>query len=204
LHHLWEPRVPAKDSYTKFVTQNWSYPCHRLIGARLVPDRAAADTQVVVHVPISQLRQMPGAAELEDAWLRARLGDSDPSGAVYLSGHDAEVAACDALTIPVVTGHAAMSVIDKIIALARGGPAGTSLSDDGWPGDGGLPGEGGSAGAREAHRYAIARLAVDFVSGPGGLASALRTGLLEHPYRTRHSPWTSGSRPRSRPTSAAR
>ena len=40
------------------------------------------------------------------------------------------------------------------------------------------------APAWQAHRYSIARLAVDFLSGPGGLASALRTGLLEEPYRS--------------------
>jgi hypothetical protein len=141
--------------------------CHRLLRARLVPDRAGADTQVIVHVPISQLRQMPGAAELEDAWLRARLGESADPGAAYLTGKDAEVAACDALTVPVVTGHADMAVIDKLIALAAT-----------------TPGNGASVEARQAHRYAIARLAVDFVSGPGGLASALRTGLLEYPYST--------------------
>jgi hypothetical protein len=145
--------------------------CQLLIGARLVPDRAGADTLVIVHIPFSQLRQMPGAAVLEDAWLRARLGESGDPGTAYLTGKDAEVAACDALTVPVVTGHADMSVIDKIIALAvaAGGPAGlAALSPE----------------ARQAHRYAIARLAVDFVSGPGGIASALRTGLLEHPYST--------------------
>ena len=141
--------------------------CHLLLRARLVPDRAGADTQVIVHVPISQLRQMPGAAGLEDNWLRARLGELPDAGAAYLAGKDAEAAACDALTVPVVTGHADMSVIDKIIDLASAGP-----------------GTDASAGARQAHRYAIARLAVDFVSGPGGIASALRTGLLEHPYRT--------------------
>jgi hypothetical protein len=36
-------------------------------------------------------------------------------------------------------------------------------------------------GARDALRHAIARLAIDFVSGPGGLASCLRTGLLDRP-----------------------
>jgi hypothetical protein len=136
--------------------------CQLLIRARMVPNRAGADTQAVVHVPISQLRDMPGAPELEEAWLKARLGEPG-----YLDGKDAEVAACDAMTVPVVTGHADMNVIDKIIALARAAaPAGLS------------------AEARQAHRYAIARLAVDFVSGPGGLASALRTGLLELPYNT--------------------
>ncbi len=139
--------------------------CHLLLRARLVPDRAGADTQVIAHIPISQLRQMPGAADLEDAWLRARLGEGADPG-TYLTGEDAEVAACDALTVPVVTGHADMTVIDKITALASAGSA--PLSPE----------------TRQAHRYAIARLAVDFVSGPGGLASALRTGLLEHPFST--------------------
>jgi len=142
--------------------------CHLLLRARLVPGRAGADTQVIAHIPISQLRQMPGAADLADAWLRARLGEGADPAAAYLTGTDAEVAACDALTVPVVTGHADMTVIDKVIALASAGP----------------PAETASPGARQAHRYAIARLAVDFVSGPGGLASALRTGLLEHPYST--------------------
>jgi hypothetical protein len=41
-----------------------------------------------------------------------------------------------------------------------------------------------SPAAWAALRYAIARLAVDFVSGPNGLASALRTGLLQAPYNT--------------------
>jgi hypothetical protein len=150
--------------------------CHLLLRARLVPGRAGADTQVIVHVPIGQLRQMPGAAGLEDAWLRARLGEPADPRTAYLTGKDAEAAACDALTVPVVTGHADMSVIDKIIALASA-----------------APGSAASAGALQAHRYAIARLALDFVSGPGGLASALRTGLLEHPYSTPSLPLDIGA-----------
>src|ERR1700722_10466140 len=142
--------------------------CHLLLRARLAPDRAGADTQVIVHIPISQLRQLPGAPELEDAWLRARLGEPADPGSAYLTGKDAEVAACDALTVPVVTGHAEMSVIDKITALAAASPDPAQMSPQ----------------ARQAHRYAIARLAVYFVAGPGGLAAALRTGLLEHPFST--------------------
>jgi hypothetical protein len=41
-----------------------------------------------------------------------------------------------------------------------------------------------SAGAWQALRYAIAHLAIDFVSGPDGIASALRTGLLKAPFNT--------------------
>ncbi len=161
--------------------------CHLLLRARLLPARAGADTQVIVHVPVSQLRQMPGAADLEDAWLRARLGEPADPGTAYLAGKDAEVAACDALTVPIVTGHADMTVIDRIIALACTAPdggEGGGRSESGGRSKGRGEGEGPPAEGWQALRYAIARLAVDFVSGPGGLASALRTGLLEHPFAT--------------------
>jgi hypothetical protein len=35
--------------------------CELLLRARLVPDRAGADTQVIAHVPLSQLRGLDGA-----------------------------------------------------------------------------------------------------------------------------------------------
>ena len=124
-----------------------------------------------MHIPFSQLRQIPGADEVEDDWLRARLGEPGDPSAAYLAGQDAEVAACDALTVPVVTGHADMSVIDKIIELASAAAGHAGLAAL-------------SAEARQAHRYAIARLAVDFVSGPVGLASRLRAGLLEPPWNS--------------------
>jgi hypothetical protein len=143
--------------------------CELLLRARMVPERAGADTQAVVHVPISQLRQMPGAPELEDAWIRARMGEDG-----FLAGQDAEAAACDAMIVPVVTGRADMTVIDQMIAmaLAAAGPGAPSIL-------GKL-----SAEAARALRYGIARLAIDFVSGPGGVASLLRTTLLERPYNT--------------------
>src|SRR5215468_3369314 len=79
--------------------------CELLIRAKMVPGRAGADTHVAVHIPISQLRQMPGASAIEDAWIRSRLGEPG-----YLTGKDAETAACDALIIPIVTGHADLTV----------------------------------------------------------------------------------------------
>jgi hypothetical protein len=148
--------------------------CELLIRAKMVPDRAGADTQVNVHVPLGQLRQMPGASELEQAWINAGLGEPG-----YLAGKDAQAAACDALTVPVVTGHADMTIIDQIIELA--------LSADGHgTGDAAerVTSKPLSPQAWAALRYAIARLAVDFLSGPNGLASTLRTGLLQAPYNT--------------------
>ena len=140
--------------------------CKLLIRAKMVPDRAGADTQTVVHIGLSQLRDMPGACAIEDAFIRAKLGEPG-----YLAVKDAEVAACDSMMVPVVVGHADMTVIDKIISLAQAAPVGQMT----------LP-------TRQAHQYAIARLAIDFVSGPSGLASALRTGLLEPPFNTSSLP----------------
>ena len=199
--------------------------CELLIGAKMVPDRAGADTHVAVHIPLGQLRDMPGAPELEEAWLRGTAGEPG-----YLTGKDAEAAACDAFAVPVVTGHADMRVVDKIIALALAAagitldgadPAagdgrrrdddrpgrrrhdGAGDSGDGHPvlghrgrlaaepappgprpGPAAGPGQRFTPDAAQALRYAIARLAIDFVSGPAGIAGWLRTTLLAPPYTT--------------------
>lgn len=177
--------------------------CALLLRARLVPDRAGADTQVMAHIPLSQLRAMPGAARLEDAWIRAVLGEDG-----YLTGKDADAAACDATTVPVVTGAMDLTIIDQMIDLAlaafsHGAPAPAPAPEPGpaapepagpgpdapEPASAGWPGSrialaGLSPGARQALRYAIARLAVDLVSGPAGIAATLRTGLLSRPWDT--------------------
>ena len=135
--------------------------CTLLLRARLVPDRAGADTQAVVHIPLSALRELAGAADIEDTWIRARLGEDG-----YLTGEDAETASCDAQTVPVVTGNMDPPVVDKMISLAR--ECSQPLS----------------AEAQQAIRYAMTRLAVDLVSGPSGIAAALRRALLEKPWNT--------------------
>jgi hypothetical protein len=141
--------------------------CELLIRAKMVPGRAGAGTQATIHIPISQLRQMPGGSGLEDAWIRGRPGEDG-----YLAGKDAETAACDAMIVPVVTGRADLTVVDKMIELALSA------------GDEPVRSRAMSPEAWRALRYAMARLAVDLVSGPAGLAAILRTGLLEAPYNT--------------------
>jgi hypothetical protein len=146
--------------------------CELLIRARMVPDRAGADTQVIVHMTLSGLRQMPGGSAIEQAWLNARAGEPG-----YLAGDGARAAACDALTVPLVTGHADMRIIDQIIELAL---TTADSSEDARP----ARSKPLTPQAWAALRYAIARLAVDFLSGPNGLAAALRAGLLQAPYNT--------------------
>jgi hypothetical protein len=158
--------------------------CTLLLRARLVPARAGSDTQAVIHIPLSQLRQLPGARELEDAWIRAGAGQDG-----YLTGADAETAACDAQTVPVVTGVMDPDIIDKMIALAttaaEADPGATASDPAGTADPEGAHGSGAlSPEAWRALRYAMARLAVDLVSGPAGVAAVLRRGLLDKPYNT--------------------
>jgi hypothetical protein len=173
--------------------------CELLIRAGMVPGRAGADTRVDVIVALSQLREMPGATALEDAWLAALAGQHG-----YLAGTDAKVAACDALISPVVVGHPDPAVVDQMIEILLGflEAAGTGDLEAAGTKDLEAAGTGdsaqGTAGqARRIHskalspeawqalRYAIARLAIDLVSGPGGIASVLRRGLLEQPYNSK-------------------
>ena len=154
--------------------------CELLIRAKMVPDRAGADTRVDVHIPLRDLLGMDGASVIEDTWLRARAGEHG-----YLAGKDAEAIACDALIVPVVTGSPDWAVIGQMITLITDAYAHTA----------GDPADAHAGGPRplapeawEALQYALARLAIQFVSGPGALASALRRSLLGAPLNTKSVP----------------
>ena len=146
------------------------WACELLLRAGMVPQRKAADTRVEAVVGLMQLRGMDGASAVEEAWLAGMAGEHG-----YLTGKDAEVIACDALIVPVVTGHPDLGVVDEmIIVMAQY----LGLDLDGR----GLEAFGHGGQARQDLRYAVARLAINLVSGPGGLASVLRQNLLDAPY----------------------
>ena len=175
--------------------------CELLTRAKMVPDRAGAATHAHVHIALAELLAMEGAAAITATWLAAMAGQPG-----YLAGKNAETAACDALIIPVVTGDLDPDVVDKMIALvlayldatadpARHGPADYATQDatessspDGSAPDGSARSKALSPQAWRALRYAIARLAVDLVSGPAGLAAVLRQGLLPAPFNSRSIP----------------
>jgi hypothetical protein len=135
-------------------------------------------------------------------WAAASVTGGD--GAAWLDGKSVRGIACDATVIPVVTGQIDPGALDDLVSpcvqFAGHGPhCGAALDADppGQPGqtaerpgtagqaasppDGSLCAPGPrppTAQALDMLRHAIIGKAVDLVSGPGGLASFLRTRLL--------------------------
>ena len=157
----------------------------RLLAAGLLPGRAGPATRALVHIAFAELRALRGASRLEQAWVaraqqdwaghRAATAIAGGDGGAWLNGGAARGAACDALTVPVVTGTASPAVLDRLVGLClqlaghrRCQPA---APQPGTPGD-------LTEHARAMLQRAVIGAAVDLVSGPGGLASVLRTGLL--------------------------
>jgi hypothetical protein len=147
--------------------------CRRLIATGMLPARGGQPTQVQVHLGLAELRDLPGAAGTEQAWMTARTGGRGRGQGRpgWLTGAEAQAAACDATIVPVVTGQVDWTALGQLTetfvaahALAHPGPA--------------VP---PTPPLRPAARRRLARallgLAIDTLSGPGGLAAALRTGL---------------------------
>jgi hypothetical protein len=118
-------------------------------------------------------------------------GGAGGDGGAWLTGDAARAAACDATVTPVVTGDVNPAVLDDLVALCL------QLAGHGWhraPADADDPDPPGpdrpsgpagpadlehlSGRSRAALERAIIGKAVDLVSGPGGLASFLRTRQL--------------------------
>jgi hypothetical protein len=243
--------------------------CRRLIAAGLLPGRAGQPTQIQVHLTLAQLRSLPGAAQVESAWIAAASGQLG-----WLSAVGAAAAVCDSTIVPVVTGHVDWAAWDRLatafaaeFGLTRDGlgasagaacectcggchcesrpvPARSGSLDAGpkvWSEGAGAPGTGngrqvGAAGAgdgawgagdgawgagdggpeaaespsgtrdepsgagaqlsgpaRARLRRELLRLAIDAVSGPGGLAAALRANLGGEPLASTSLPLDVGT-----------
>ncbi|MBV9380382.1 MAG: DUF222 domain-containing protein, partial [Streptosporangiaceae bacterium] len=152
-----------------------------LIAAGMLPERAGQPTQVQVLTPLSELRGMDGAPAAEAAWLAAKAGEPG-----YLTGKDAEAAACDATIIPVVAGNPDWAVLDQMAqmwigahGLDRGAPCGCECGKCTCHPPAPMTGE-----ARARLRRTLLGMAADALSGPAGLASYLRTRVLGAPFAT--------------------
>src|SRR5580693_1276470 len=123
--------APAGADDTRGKAQRWhdalADAMRRLLAAGLLPGRAGADTKALVHIALAELRAMPGGSGLEQAWVaraqqdwaghRAATAITGGDGGAWLTGAAARGAACDALTVPVVSGTVNPAVLDRLLAL---------------------------------------------------------------------------------------
>jgi hypothetical protein len=166
----------------------------RLIAADMVPARAGQPAKVIAHISLADLIDLDAGSRLLKEWTsrvraqwaaaRAAASETGGDGGAWLEGNAAEAFACDATLMPVVTGEVHLTALDDLIRLCvelgghgpgrcqpchpgnKDGRCGTELAS---PTDRG----------REALEQAIIGKAVELLSGPGGLASFLRRGLLK-------------------------
>jgi len=162
----------------------------RLIAAGLLPERAGQPVKASVHVSLAELRAMDKDSALEGHWVtavrarwaahRAAASVSGGDGGAWLDGDAAQAVVCDASLTPIVSGEVDIGALEELVRLCveldrldhatdtdePGSPAGSS-----WP----------PSPAREALQKAVIGKAADLLSGPGGLASFLRTRQLGAP-----------------------
>src|SRR5580698_272964 len=112
-------------------------PCQRcrLIAAGGLPDRAGQPTQIMLHMGLGQLRDLPGADAAEAAW----------GGPAAAPGDE-----CDASIVPVVTGHVDPGILDRLAAALLNDTAGQPGPGQPDPGRSGVaPQDAAAARKRE-------------------------------------------------------
>jgi hypothetical protein len=148
--------------------------CQRLIESGMLPGRDGQPLQLTVHVGLAELRGQPAAAGLEQGWSTARAAAAGLPGSVYLTGPDADAAACDAALTPIVTGHIDWAVLDHLteVFLETAGHCKGPYSG----GDGTLPEL--TDQTRERLQHTLLQWSINLLSGPTGFPDYLRTHLL--------------------------
>jgi hypothetical protein len=164
----------------------------RLVTAGLLPDRAGQPVKIWAHISLAELRALDDGSVLQTGWIgemairwaarRAAASETGSDGAAWLTGKPARAMSCDATLIPVVTGDIDPGALDDLVSLCLQ-YAGHGSRCAGSQDSAREPGQAGpqppTAEALEMLRHAIIGKAVGLVSGPGGLASFLRTRLLD-------------------------
>jgi hypothetical protein len=172
----------------------------RLIAADLLPERAGQPVKAVMHVSLAELRAMDGDSVLQEQWItvvqarwagyRAGASVCGSDGGAWLSGDAARAVTCDTRMATFVDGNVDLGALEDLIRLCASldrldhpqAPceplASPAVPGQPVPAAGPVP-----AGllSRQALQRAIIGKAVDLVSGPGGLASFLRTRELGAP-----------------------
>jgi hypothetical protein len=186
--------APAGAEDTRTHDQRYHDALHdamqRLLTAGLVPERAGQPAKAWAHVSLADLLALDGSSALlaewteriRGQWAAARAGASvtGTDGAAWLDGAAAAAFTCDASITPVVTGEVNYAALDGLVKLCvelasldQAAPPGPAQASRPAPASGQA-----AARSREALERAIIGQAVDLLSGPGGLASFLRTRQL--------------------------
>ncbi|MBO0805711.1 MAG: DUF222 domain-containing protein [Nocardiopsaceae bacterium] len=145
----------------------------RLLKAGLAPQSSGMDTKVLVSIPLPHLHGLPGSAALEREWAEARIARSG-----WLSGPGADAVACASEVTPVVTGNVDWEALDKLTGQWLRAGRGDCRCDCG----GCTCREPLAPEARARLSRSLLQLAIDAVSGPGGLAGFLRSRQLGAPF----------------------
>jgi hypothetical protein len=156
----------------------------RLAASGLLPERAGQPVKALVHTSLAELRAMDTGSVLQGQWItavqarwaaaRAAASVAGGDGGAWLDGPAARAVTCDAVIIPVVTGDVDATALDRLVKLCVQLDRLDHAPDQADPDPGPVQG----SPAREALQKAIIGQAVDLLSGPGGLASFLRTQQL--------------------------
>jgi hypothetical protein len=163
----------------------------RLIKAGLLPESAGQATLAQVHIGFADLRRLHGSSAFEQEWISARCGQPG-----WLAGPGAEAEACDARIAPVVTGSVDWQALDQMTEIwiqahgldhSRREPCGCTCG-----GCTCTPPVPLSPEQKTQLRAALLAMAADAMSGPGGLASYLRTRQLGVPYNGKSLPLDMG------------
>jgi hypothetical protein len=154
----------------------------RLVASGLLPERAGQPVKALVHVSLAELRAMDGESVLEEEWItavrakwaahRAASSVAGGDGGAWLDGDAADTVACDASLTPIVSGDVDIDALEDLVRLC------VELDRLDHAADRDEPGSGPPSPARDALQKAIIGKAADLLSGPGGLASFLRTQQL--------------------------
>ena len=187
----------------------------RLLPAACSPNGPASRSRPGSHVSLAELRALDDGSALESEWItavrvrwaahRAAASEGARRRRRLARRAAAQATSCDATLTPVVTGDTDLSVLDDLVSLCveldrldhRADPPQTSTPTDpqtlrSWPLRPALT-------SREALQQAIIGKGADLLSGPGGLASFLRTRLLGARLAAPACPWTSATPRPSRP-----
>ncbi len=166
----------------------------RLIASDMVPARGGQPAKVIAHISLADLIDLDADSRLLKAWTsrvrtqwaaaRAAASETGSDGGAWLEGDAAEAFACDATLMPVVTGEVHLAALDDLtrlcLELGGHGPGRCQpCHPENQDGRRGTELVAPTDRGREALEQAIIGKAVELLSGPGGLASFLRRGLLE-------------------------